>query len=401
MKINEFLNKSYTCYHAVENAVSILESAGFAPISEAKSRKDAKGYYRADGGSLFAVKLGAENLQLALSHTDSPCLRLRYDGGVLSGVEKYGGGLLRSYFDVKLKIAGRVVLARSGGALRAKTVRSDFNVVIPSLAVHLGGGESGETFSVSRDMVPLLGECENLFASLGVPDAIDGELFCVPATEPFECGASREYICSPRIDNLASVYASVKALVECNNKATCAVACFNSEETGSETRDGARSQKLKEFISDALKIAGIKADCDALLSSAFAFSCDGAHAFHPNRPDKYSTGAPVLGGGIVIKRNDRYATDCLTSAAAQKIFSDAGIKTQIYRHHPDLRCGSTIGLMAASGLGAAVCDVGVAQLAMHSCAETAAFSDVEAFEKGLVAFFNREVRVSENEITVK
>ncbi len=400
MNVSEFLSKSYTCYHAVENALAILKKAGFAELSSVGKNKAAKGYYRADGGSLFAIKLGAENIQLALSHTDSPCLRLRYDGGTLLGVEKYGGGLLRSYFDVKLKIAGRVAVEK-GGVLRAENVCSDFNAVIPSLAVHLGGGENGETFSVSRDMVPLLGDCGNLFAMLGVPDAVDGELFCVPAEAPFECGAGGEYICSPRIDNLASVYASVKALAECENKCTCVAACFNSEETGSETRDGARSQKLRAFIADTLKTAGIKADCDALLSRAFAFSCDGAHALHPNRPDKYSSGAPTLGGGVVIKRNDRYATDCLTSAAARKIFSDAGLKTQVYRHHPDLRCGSTIGLMAASGLGAAVCDIGVAQLAMHSAAETAAFSDIDALAAGLTAFFNREVIVSENEITVK
>ena len=102
MNVSEFLSKSYTCYHAVENALAILKCAGFEELSSAGKNKGAKGYYRADGGSLFAVKLGSENIQLALSHTDSPCLRLRYDGGTLLGVEKYGGGILRSYFDVKL-----------------------------------------------------------------------------------------------------------------------------------------------------------------------------------------------------------------------------------------------------------------------------------------------------------
>ena len=77
MNISEFLSKSYTCYHAVENALAILKKAGFAELSSVGKNKAAKGYYRADGGSLFAIKLGAENIQLALSHTDSPCLRLR------------------------------------------------------------------------------------------------------------------------------------------------------------------------------------------------------------------------------------------------------------------------------------------------------------------------------------
>ncbi len=44
MNVSEFLSKSYTCYHAVENALAILKKAGFAELSSVGKNKAAKGY---------------------------------------------------------------------------------------------------------------------------------------------------------------------------------------------------------------------------------------------------------------------------------------------------------------------------------------------------------------------
>lgn len=401
--MEKFLNESYTCYHAALNGAAMLAAAGFEPLAEGKAMPKGKGVYRVCGGSLFAVRPGNDSMLLVLAHTDSPSLRVRIhakDDGtagnpVLLDTEKYGGGLWRSFLDRKLKVAGRVTV-KEGNRLVERTVCSDFNVTIPSVAVHLGGGSEGETLSVSRDLRPLMGVRGNLFAALGVPDALDGDLFCVPAEAAFSCGADGEYLCAPRIDNLASVYAAVQALIACDNKATCVVACFNSEETGSETREGALSVLLERFLADTLG-----ADrAEKSLRHAFAISCDGAHAVHPSHPEKHVSDPPVLGGGVVIKRNDRYASDGRSAGVVREVFASASLGTQTYYHHPDLRCGSTIGLMAARSLGVTTCDVGVAQLAMHAASETAAKQDMADLQKGLTAFFGKDIFVTEESITI-
>ena len=396
MTLSAFIEESYTCYHAAENAANLLRAAGFSEISDNKA-KNAAGVYRVVGGSLFAAKKGNGRLNTILCHTDSPCLRVCVSpgasrDGITLSAEKYGGGLLRSYFDRKMKIAGRVVEKR-GNVLQTRNVCSDFCTVIPSLAVHLGAGQEGETLSVWRDMWPLIG-AGDLFAALGAPDAIDADLYCVPADAPFACGMHNEYVCAPRIDNLVSVYAAVRAIADCSPRATAAIACFNAEETGSETREGAEGKALLAFLSDAFDLFGLAKSPEAALSESLLLSCDAAHAAHPAHPEAYVADPPVLGGGTVIKRNDRYATDALTAAVTAEIFARAGQKVQTYRHHPDKRCGSTIGLIAAHTLGGAVCDIGVPQLAMHAAAETAAVADTENLRLGLTAYLQTEIVLS-------
>ncbi len=385
MKLTQFLHSSYTSYHAVANAAAMLEKAGFVPLGHA-AQQSAAGVYRAEGGTLFACKRGANVLQLALAHTDSPALRVTSNAGApLLSVEKYGGGLLRAYLDRPLKIAGRAVV-RENGVLVCKNVCSAFTVTVPSLAVHLGGGQAGEELTVLRDMRPLIGACENVAAALGVPDAVQTDLFCVPDDTPYLSGINGQYLCAPRIDNLASVYACVRALADARPRATCAIACFDHEEVGSETREGAQSGRLRAFLTEALG-----KDAQEMLENAFALSCDGAHAFHPAHAEKYGAAYPVLGGGVAVKRNDRYATDALTAAVVTEIFGRAALPVQTYRHHPDKRCGSTIGLTAAHTLSCRVCDIGVPQLAMHAAVETAAVGDLQDLQKGLTAFFQSTV----------
>lgn len=405
MDVKEFLQNAYTSYHAAELGAQMLAKSGFVNIDNSGATDtNVIGYYRISGGALLAYKVGNRKINAVISHTDSPSLRIRYVTGGESApsvldTEKYGGGLVRTYLDRKLKIAGRIVTCRNG-VTQAQTVCSPFDIVIPSLAVHLGGGKEGESLTASRDLRPLLGGCDDLYAALGVSDGVDGDLFCVPSEQPFTAGASGEYLCAPRIDNLVSVYASLRAISECKNKASCIAACFNNEETGSETREGAQSRLLHAFVADVLQQLKSKASADSVLSKAFVLSCDGAHALHPNHRDKYSDNAPVLGGGVVIKRNDRYATDAMTAAVAKEIFARAGKKTQTYFHHPDLRCGSTVGLTAAHLLGAYVCDIGVAQLAMHSALETAALADIEDLQAGLTEFYGLEIDAQNNQITI-
>ena len=65
----------------------------------------------------------------------------------------------------------------------------------------------------------------------------------------------------------------------------------------------------------------------------------------------------------------------------------ADVPTQWFVTRSDLACGSTIGPLTAAQLGMATVDVGVAQLAMHSCRELAGSHDPGWFVAALESFF--------------
>ena len=46
MELKEFLNNSYTCYHAAKLGAQMLEKAGFADIDSNADFKKAAGAYR-------------------------------------------------------------------------------------------------------------------------------------------------------------------------------------------------------------------------------------------------------------------------------------------------------------------------------------------------------------------
>ena len=118
--------------------------------------------------------------------------------------ETYGGGLWYTFFDRPLKIAGRVV-SEEDGKLCARIFTSDYAVCIPSLAVHMNR-DANEKFSpdLQKETLPLyaLGKAELALEK----NALSYDLFAVPAQEPFCYGANGEFVCAPRVDNLASVF---------------------------------------------------------------------------------------------------------------------------------------------------------------------------------------------------
>ena len=65
------------------------------------------------------------------------------------------------------------------------------------------------------------------------------------------------------------------------------------------------------------------------------------------------------------------------------------VPVQTFVSRSDLGCGSTIGPITSSRLGIPTLDVGVPQLAMHSCRELTGSLDPERLTSVLEAFFNR------------
>lgn len=399
--LKNFLKTSYTAYQAVENAKNYLLANGFTPLDEGEPwNLEAGGKYfvTRNQSSLIAFRCGDGPFKIIASHTDSPCFKLKDHAVQESGpysrlnVEEYGGCILYSFFDRPLRLAGRV-MRNDEKSVKTELYVSDFCVSVPSLAVHMNR-DVNDGFKPDRqsDIEPLLGLGKrDLDEILG--ENIGYDLFAVPDVEPYESGAGGEFLSSPRIDNLTSVYGSLLALADDSCVGNCLVACFDNEEIGSRTRQGAAGDFLKSVIS---RISAKKSEIDTLLSQSFLVSLDNAHAVHPNRPEKCDpTNRPAMGGGIVIKGHagGAYTTDGLTAAVIKKIFGKAGVKYQSFYNRSDMRSGSTLGAISLTQESIPSVDLGLAQLAMHSAVETMAKSDFDELVKGLTAIFSSRIAI--------
>lgn len=413
MDVREFLDSSYTAYHATGNACEMLEEAGFTRLILGETwqlERGGKYYVTRNGSSVIAFAIGSNNVyNICVSHTDSPSFKIKGDklveGEALKclNTEKYGGGLLYTYLDRQLKVAGRVLVETPDG-VEQQLVVSNYNVVIPSLAIHLNRTANDNlSLNPQTDTLPLFAEGEaDLYGSLTDGKVLDADLYVVPVTPSFNSGVDDEFLCGARLDNLTSVYASLQAIINVEPQDIAVVACLDNEEIGSGTRQGAPSflHQVLDAIADALDLT--RAEALAATENGMVLSVDNGHAAHPAHSDKND---PLyrcrLNGGIVVKHHVNYATDGLTSAILKKLLDSVGVKYQDFYNKSDLRSGSTLGLVTAKELGMKVCDIGIAQLAMHSACETCGAHDVETMEQCLAVFLSAEISGVEYNITVK
>ncbi|MFQ9131897.1 MAG: hypothetical protein ACLR4R_07580 [Oscillospiraceae bacterium] len=70
----------------------------------------------------------------------------------------------------------------------------------------------------------------------------------------------------------------------------------------------------------------------------------------------------------------------------------AQVPTQHYANRPDQAGGATLGNIANTKLPVNTVDIGMAQLAMHSCFETMGSRDVETFVRAVRACYESSLR---------
>lgn len=430
-----------TCnFTATRVAVDDLLEAGFIQLDPADDWDIAPGgryFMTKNHTAVFAFIVGTElpseaGFHIISSHSDSPGFKIKPnaeiygDGGVVSlNVEKYGGGILYTWFDRPLSIAGRVLLkgydpyceARRFNPLYPLTRIVDFQrpmATIPHLSIHLNRGvNEGNPLSVQKDMKPVLGYWSQedydemkahggvikclLAEELGVKpeDIIDYELNLYPVEKPMLTGVHNEYLQSGRIDDLEMAFGSLQALLnaaDMDTRATRVMAIFDNEETGSGTKQGAHSPVLRNILErvcicleDDDRHAFFKA-----LANSFMISADDAHAWHPNYNEKFDpTNHPVIGGGPAIKinANCKYMTDGDGAAVFAEICSMAGVKCQYFVNHSDVAGGSTLGNILTGQMDIRGVDMGNPVWAMHSAIETCGVADHEAVVKAFTTFY--------------
>lgn len=427
--LGAYVSASPSSFHAVQEAASRLDEAGFSGLDELEAWPGTAGAGAA--GRFYVVRDGAliawvtprdagptTGFNVLGAHTDSPSFKLKPKpttgklGWLQAGVEVYGGPLLNSWLDRELQLAGRLVMLDGTQCLTATGPLLRF----PQLAIHLDRAvNEGLALDKQQHMNPVFGlgdpAGEDLLALLAEratgaapgsapvdPAQIGGYDVVIADTQPAAVfGAKGEFFASGRLDNLSATHAGLAALIahgetlaknssgtgSSGTRAASApiavLAAFDHEEIGSNSRSGACGPLLEDIlvrISDSLGAS--PSQRRQALAASFCVSADAGHAVHPNYAERHDpVNRPVLNGGPLLKinANQRYATDGPGAAFWARLCGEAGVPYQEFVSNNVIPCGSTIGPLTATRLGIRTVDVGVPLLSMHSARELCGVED--------------------------
>lgn len=419
--------------------------------------------YQPDGTCGFHVVGG---------HTDSPNISIKPNSKKPTkcdvtqlAVQCYGGGLWHTWFDRDLSISGRVFVRNNdnNNMIEQHIIKINRPLLrISNLAIHLQSADERKAFTVNNEdhLSPILameiqkvlstnGDNDQTTAKKIVDDAesivstitddnkdgwkeyqepallhvlanelnchtnniIDFELNLYDVQKATRAGIYNDFIHSSRLDNLASCYMSLTALIEhiqenedanesIDSHDVKMILLYDHEEVGSTSVVGAASPILNEAVDSITrtifgnndptnnmyqKISDIK-------QSSFLISSDQAHAIHPNYSTKHEKNhQPKMNSGMVIKRNSnqRYATNPVGGVMMREIVKRATTTTtdnspwkyyiptlQEFMVRQDCGCGSTIGPTISANTGIKTIDMGCPQLSMHSIRETMGLYDL-------------------------
>ncbi|WP_310774224.1 M18 family aminopeptidase [Mycobacterium sp. Z3061] len=409
--LGEFIDASPSPFHACATAAARLRDAGYTELSEFDRWPEQPGrHFILRAGSLVAWSgsAGLTPFRIVGAHTDSPNLRVKQHpdrcvaGWKVVALEPYGGAWLNSWLDRDLGISGRLSV-RDGSGVSHRLVRIDQPILrVPQLAIHLAEDRKSLALDPQRHLNAVwgVGSVAESFvgyvaeaAGVAGDDVLSADLMTHDLTPSTVVGADGSLLSAPRLDNQASCYAGLEALLALDAAPTeflPVLVLFDHEEVGSTSDHGAQSNLLGTVLERiVLTAGGNREDFLRLLPASLLASADMAHATHPNYPERHEPGHQIaVNGGPVLKvhPNLRYATDGRTAAAFALACEQAGVPLQRYEHRADLPCGSTIGPMASARTGIPTVDVGAPQLAMHSARELMGAHDVGAYAAALQAF---------------
>ena len=415
-KLCDFLDHANSVFHAVALLAQQLQEAGYQCLRECDSWELQPGgkYYMTRGGSslmAFRIPEGSpKGFQLSASHSDRPSFKVK-ENAALAGkytrlaVERYGGMIIAPWLDRPLSVAGRVVVETENG-VQSKLISIDRDLLlIPNVAIHMNRqANDGYKWNPAVDTIPLLGlgdgkEKWNALLEEAAGGKILGhDLYLYVRQKASVWGLDQEFISASALDDLMCAWCCTQGFLEADDSANVPVLCvFDSEEVGSSSLQGAGSNILESLLERICDARGY--DLKRMLSSSFMVSADNAHAIHPNHPELAdSANAPVMGSGVVLKfnANQRYTTDGISAAIFRKVCAKAEVPVQTYCNRADMPGGSTLGNISLCHVSVPSVDIGLPQLAMHSCYETAACVDAQSLVQAMKVFYASSVEVSDD-----
>ncbi len=421
-KLLDFIDASPTMFHATAACIERLEAASFNFLNPSTSwelQVGGKYYTTINDSAVIAFCINSNNVEqegfkIIGTHDDVPGFRIKPNAQMQTenyiklNTEGYGGAILSTWFDRPLSIAGRVAL-KSDDLLRPRTQLVDVNkpiLIIPSLAIHMNREvNNGVKMNKQKDTLPVLTYTnepvkENLILELiaetlqvEVEDILDADLYLYPYEKSMLVGLKEEFISAPRLDDLSMTYSGLEAILHnTSQKGISMFVCYDNEEIGSHTKQGADSPYLIRTMERILLAMGKSREALFMaLENSFMLSGDVAHLSHPNYMEKSDPTNPVLPGkgpAIKVNANFSYTTDSDSYAVFAGICKANNIPFQVFVNRSDERGGSTIGPVAASHLGIRSVDIGTPMLSMHSARELMAADDFIYTSEAMKAFFS-------------
>ena len=424
-EVIEFIDESPSTYHVVKNCSDILDENGFErimPREKWEIKKGGKYFLKKSSSTIIAFTVGEDfdvknGFKIFGAHTDSPCFRIKPNPEIITenvvrlNTEVYGGPILSTWFDRPLSIAGRVIV-KGENSFFPRTVKIKIDeplLTIPNLAIHQNREvNNGVKIDKQNDVLPVISLINKNFEREGYleriilgktgikkEDIIDFDLYLYATEKGCLLGANEEFMSSPKIDNLASVYTGLIGLLEAeeNQDRINIFVAFDNEEIGSATKQGADSNYLLntlERISLALGLS--RGDFLQMLESSYILSADAAHAAHPahlGKTDPTNRGKINEGISIKISAKQKYTSDGYSIAVIKQIIEGTEIQIQPFVNESNELGGSTIGPISSTHLDIDGVDLGVPMFAMHSVRELCGIFDVFYLKELAKEFFSK------------
>lgn len=412
-----FIKNSPTCFHAIANIKETLQQAGFEELLEGKQWNVVPGgkyYVTRNQSSIIALHVGTQldhySFNVVASHSDSPTFKVKENAELevrgkytQLNTEGYGGMLCATWFDRPLSLAGRV-LVKDGNQFVSKLVKIDRDLLmIPNVAIHMNRNiNDGFAYNKQVDLLPLFGgqetskgDYKKVIAEalqINESDIYGMDIFLYNRNEPSIWGAHEEFISCPQLDDLQCAYTSLQGFLKGDQaKSINVFACFDNEEVGSGTKQGAASTFLYDTLHRINAALGKSEEAyHCALASSFMLSADNAHAVHPNHPEKTDVNNCVyMNEGIVIKSHagQKYTSDAVSTAIFKDLCESVNVPVQFFANRSDAAGGSTLGNISQAQVSMNAVDIGLPQLAMHSAYETAGIKDSVYMIQAIEAFF--------------
>lgn len=432
----DFLAKAKTEREAHDEAVTLLEAAGFRNM--AKNEKDGtrlnpgdRVYRSCEGKTLMAVTIGrkplTDGMHIVGGHTDAPRIDIKqnplYENSGLALLDTHYYGGIKKYQWVTIPLALHGVFVKPDGKKIKISIGENpadpvfcITDLLPHLAQDqmkkvLAEGIEGENLDVIVGSAPVAEKDRKekfkynvlklLHERYGVKeeDFLSAELELVPAAQPREAGLDRSMVLAYGQDDRVCAYTALKALLDLTGtpEYTCAVLLCDKEEIGSVGATGMASNFFENTSAELLNLTTDKYSELALkraLNNSWMLSADVNALFDPLFPavsEKKNTA--IMNHGVCVtkytgSRGKSGSSDASAEFLAhiRRIFDRNGVTWQTGElGKVDQGGGGTIAwLMARYGMQ--VLDCGVGLLSMHAPMELAGKLDIYMAYKAYLAF---------------
>jgi aspartyl aminopeptidase len=432
----EYIGKSKTEREAHDEAVALLQAAGFTDMrineaSGARLKPGDKVYRSAEGKTLMAIVVGKKPLEKGMhivgGHTDSPRIDIKqnplYENSGLALLDTHYYGGIKKYQWVTIPLSLHGVFVKPDGKKIKVNIGEDpgdpvlcITDLLPHLAADqykktIGEAIPGEGLDVVAGSIPSSEKDRkekvkhNILSLLnkkyGVTEAdfLSAELEIVPAAAPREAGLDRSMILAYGHDDRVCAWAGLRALLDLKGVpeyTSCVLLC-DKEEVGSMGATGMASNLFENAASELLNLTSdsySELTLKRMLHNSWMLSADVNALFDPMFPSvmEKRNSAHLNHGVCVTKYTGARGKSGSSDASAEfmahirRIFDRDGVVWQTGElGKVDQGGGGTIAYLMAR-YGMQVVDCGVGLFSMHAPMELAGKLDIYMAYKGYLAF---------------